>query len=156
MDNSRESDRPVSVQVDEEYPIPPVVMEASTTSPSVNVSGIEDRFYENETNIVAVFDVDDDTVLQFQKNVAINWTFRSIGLLIVAFLYELIESHRLATIFMIIGILVTAFALNGWKDVRTAHRNLLGGGIHMAITTVSVRYDQPNPMISTEVSKRNE
>ena len=108
-----------------------------------------DTFYDDESDIVAVFDLDEESILAYHKSMAFKEIVPFFGLLAIA----------ITIAFIAIGLIFISFYCNlisciyiikfvkAWKKVRATKAN----NIHIAITSSSVRYDQEDPFISKEV-----
>jgi hypothetical protein len=145
-------------------------IESSSSSPQVQqqppCSALElaeqltwkDTFYEHEPDIIAVFDFDQEGVVQYQRN---NFFYLALSTgfwLFFAVFYYRVEVESIVAVVIISLLFVVYFALasKAWAKLRAATSSLDGGGIHMAISSVSIRYDQADPMVSFEVSSTEE
>lgn len=115
----------------------------------------KDTYYQDEPDIVAVFDLDSDLIAKYQRITATNLTVCTVFMFGLVGLYKFLDLFPAAIFFLILAFVYVILSARAWAKVRAASSSLLGGGIHLAITSSSVRYDQEDPMVSTEVSFEN-
>lgn len=108
-----------------------------------------DRFYEKEPDIVAVFDFDLRTIIQYQMSKLYKTVPVSVALIALAALSSVTEIDVLYSyIFMFLLLALLSFNfLFAWQQYKSQANH----GIHLAVTTNCVRYDQESPKAHTVV-----
>lgn len=112
-----------------------------------------DTFYEDEPDIVAVFDLDQNAISFYQRRAFYFAVYCTVGLWFLAGLYYSLDFQPVAIFFVCLSMGYVLMASKTWAKVQAATSSRNGGGIHIAISSLSVRYDQADPMVSTEVSR---
>jgi hypothetical protein len=113
-----------------------------------------DRFYDDKPHeIVAVFDMDFNGILNDHVSNALTLSLHAFWMLLVSIFFWELNIPLLTVGFMILCSACSIFGMKAWYRVQAVHSSIDGGGMHMAITTTSVRYDQLDPEASIEVSR---
>lgn len=113
----------------------------------------KDTFYDDSSDdVVAVFDLDYQGILQYHRSLACSWYFSACRTLLLYIIFSAVyPDHPLSIIFAFSFGVYCRFGFGAWLRVQEVRKSIQGGGIHMAVTTTSVRYDQVDPMESIEI-----
>jgi len=105
-----------------------------------------DNFYEAEPDIVAAFDLDHEQINLYKSKDASKHFWWALFFFGLAVFYAAIDVIVLACLFL-------SFSLFYCMNIK--QRKSDGSGLHMAITSSSIRYDQENPLLTTEISLKS-
>lgn len=108
-----------------------------------------DTYYDDEPDIVAVFDMDQQAIRDYQ----FYSTFLPLGIAISCFVLAVLlhfglDLFALASLYYVAFGFFCTVALHAFKKYLGSRKS----NIHVAVSTSSIRYDQENPPLSTTVS----
>jgi hypothetical protein len=108
-----------------------------------------DRFYEKEPDIVAVFDFDLRTIIRYQMSKLYKTVPVSVALIALAALSTATEIDVLYSyVFMFLLLALLSF---NFLFALQQYKSQANHGIHLAVTTNCIRYDQESPKVHTVV-----
>ena len=123
----------------------------------------KDTYYEHEPDIVAVFDFNPEAIEEVQRKsngyalcagFFLLCALCALGMLMDGVVYYMDSSLGIFLVIIFILVIIIFFILSAASAGEVPLSTMQGRGHHLAITSVSVRYDQEDPMVSTEVSQR--
>lgn len=118
----------------------------------------EDTFYDEEDDIIAVFDIDNEGVLAYQRFQAVKFVKFALLYTLILILFSFIFSSDddddddgiMAFFAFLLGACITIFLILVFIFCLKAH-GAAKGGIHMAVTSNSIRYDQAANSLSKQI-----
>ncbi|CAB9501912.1 expressed unknown protein [Seminavis robusta] len=109
----------------------------------------KDTFYAGEPDIEAVFDVDTEAIQLYQSQASIKYGSIAAGYSVLYAAFLAMGLYGIASVCLVIAFVFGVLTRLTCKRATAAFNT---GGIHMAITSSCVRYDQEKPMVSTAIA----